>query len=236
MRVSEQIAFVTGANRGIGRAFVAELLARGADKVYAAVRDVQSVDQVLSEDPRIVVVSLDVTNAADVSRAARIATDVSVVVNNAGIVAFGSLVEGPVAEMRRQFDTNVFGALEVTRAFAPALTSRRGAVINVLSAVSWFSAPDNGAYCASKAAAWSITNGLRMELAPAGVLVQGLHFGAVDTNFAVGYDGPKISPEEVVRASLDGLEHGEIEVLVDPDSRAAKEALIGPPNAFAEPA
>lgn len=234
MRISDQVAFVTGANRGIGRAFVSEFLARGVRKIYVGVRDTHSIDRESSHDPRIEVVRLDVTNSDDISRAARAATDVSILVNNAGIVAFESLLDGSVAQMRRQFDTNVFGALEMTRAFAPALRSRQGAVVNVLSAAAWFSAPENGAYCASKSAAWSLTSGLRMELEPAGVLVQSLHFGAVETDFSSGYDGPKIGADEVARASLDGIEHDDVEVLVDSDARAAKEALTGPPNGFLE--
>ena len=234
MKVSDQIVFVTGANRGIGRAFISELLVRDVKKIYAGVRDIHSVDQQLSQDPRIEIVGLDVTNSDEVSRAARAATDASVLVNNAGIVAFDPLLDGSLAAMRQQFETNVFGVLEMSRAFAATLKSRQGAVVNILSAASWFSAPKNGAYCASKAAAWSITNGLRMELAPAGVLVQGVNFGAVDTDFSSGYDGPKIGSAEVARASLDGLERGDIEVLVDSDARMAKGALTGPPNAFVE--
>jgi NAD(P)-dependent dehydrogenase (short-subunit alcohol dehydrogenase family) len=235
VKITDHTFFVTGANRGIGRAFVAGLLDRGAQKVYAAVRDTTLVDEELRHDPRVHIVGVDVTDPDQVGAAARIASDTSVLVNNAGIVAFESLLDGSLATARRQFDTNVFGVLQTVRAFAPAMTSRCGAIINVLSAAAWFSAPDNGAYCASKAAAWSITNGLRVELAPRGILVQGLHFGAVDTDFAASYDGPKITAEQVVTASLDGLERGQIEVLVDSDARAAKHALTGPPNAVVAP-
>ena len=234
MKISDQVVFVTGANRGIGRAFVSEFLVRGAGMVYAGVRDTRTVDQQLARDPRVEIVRLDVTDPDEVARAAAQATDTSILVNNAGIVAFDSLLDGSVDAMRRQFETNVFGVLEVTRAFAPTLRARHGAVVNVLSAAAWFSAPQNGAYCASKAAAWSITNGLRMELEPAGVLVQSLHFGAVDTDFSSGYDGPKITADDVARAALDGLASDAAEVLVDPDARMAKAALTGPPNGFLE--
>jgi NAD(P)-dependent dehydrogenase (short-subunit alcohol dehydrogenase family) len=234
MKISDQVVFVTGANRGIGRAFVSEFLVRGAGKVYAGVRDTRTMDQQLARDPRVEIVRLDVTDPDEVARAAAQATDTSILVNNAGIVAFDSLLDGSVAAMRRQFETNVFGVLEMTRAFTPSLRARRGAVVNVLSAAAWFSAPQNGAYCASKAAAWSITNGLRMELEPAGVLVQSLHFGAVDTDFSAGYDGPKITVDDVARAALDGLASDAAEVLVDPDARMAKAALTGPPNGFLE--
>ncbi|BBY48516.1 short-chain dehydrogenase [Mycolicibacterium arabiense] len=234
MKISDQVVFVTGANRGIGRAFVSELLIRGVGKVYAGVRDPHAVDQQLAGDPRVEVVRLDVTDPDEVARAAAAATDTSILVNNAGIVTFESLLDGSVAEMRRQFETNVFGVLEMTRAFAPTVRARRGAVVNVLSAAAWFSAPLNGAYCASKAAAWSITNGIRTELEPAGVLVQSLHFGAVDTDFSSGYDGPKITADDVARAALDGLASDAPEVLVDAHARMAKAALTGPPNGFLE--
>lgn len=232
MRISGQTAFVTGANRGIGRAFVSGFLARGAGKVYAGVRDPLSIDAGLSDDPRVEVVRLDVTDRGEIARAADVAGDTTVLVNNAGAVAFESLLSGSLETARRLFDTNVFGPWELTRAFAPTLTASRGAVINVLSAIAWFSPPQNGAYGATKSAAWSLSNGLRSEFAPGGVLVQGLHFGAVDTDFSAGFDIPKISPEEVVRASLDGLEAGADEVLVDAESRAAKAALTGEPNGY----
>ncbi|WP_433869256.1 SDR family oxidoreductase [Saccharopolyspora sp. CA-218241] len=232
MRVNGQTAFVTGANRGIGRAFVSGLLARGADKVYAGVRDPLSIDAELSDDPRVEVVRLDVTDRNEITSASDVAGDTTILVNNAGAVVFESLLTGSLETARRLFDTNVFGPWELTRAFAPALRAWRGAVVNVLSAIAWFSPPQNGAYGATKSAAWSLSNGLRSELAPAGVLVQNLHFGAVDTDFSAGFDIPKISPEDVVRASLDGLEAGTAEVLVDPESRAAKAALSGEPNGY----
>ncbi|PSL08164.1 short-subunit dehydrogenase [Haloactinopolyspora alba] len=232
MRLSGQTAFVTGANRGIGRAFVSGFLARGASRVYAGVRDPLSIDDELSHDPRVEVVRLEVTDRGEITRAADVASDTTVLVNNAGAVAFESLLTGSLETARRLFDTNVFGPWELTRAFAPALRASRGAVVNVLSAIAWFSPPQNGAYGATKSAAWSLSNGLRSELAPAGVLVQGLHFGAVDTDFSAGFDIPKIAPEDVVRASLDGLEAGTAEVLVDTESRAAKAALTGEPNGY----
>ncbi|MFC7376102.1 SDR family oxidoreductase [Brachybacterium sp. GCM10030268] len=232
MRISGQTVFVTGANRGIGRAFVSGLLERGAGRVYAGVRDPLSVDTELSHDPRVEVVRLDVTARTEITEAAEVAGDTTILVNNAGAVAFESLLTGSLETARHLFDTNVFGPWELTRAFAPALRASRGAVVNVLSAIAWFSPPQNGAYGATKAAAWSLSNGLRSELAPAGVLVQGLHFGAVDTDFSAGFDIPKISPDDVVRASLDGLEAGTAEVLVDAESRAAKAALTGQPNDY----
>lgn len=234
MRINDQRVFVTGANRGIGRAFVSGFLDRGAHKVYAGVRNPDSVDPELREDPRVQIVRLDITEPNQIAAAAEIAADVSVLVNNAGGVVFGPLLSGSLNDARQLFETNVFGTWEMTRAFAPALSASHGAMINVLSAIAWFSPPQNGAYAATKSAAWSLTNGVREELASAGVLVQGLHFGAVDTDFAAGYDGPKISPEQVVRESLNGLEGDALEVLVGTDTHAVKAALIGHPNAYLE--
>ncbi|HIW98814.1 MAG TPA: SDR family NAD(P)-dependent oxidoreductase [Candidatus Nesterenkonia stercoripullorum] len=158
--------------------------------------------------------------------------DVTVLVNNAGAVSFGSLLTGPLDDAHAMFRTNVFGPWEMTRVFAPALAASGGAMVSVLSAIAWFSPPQNGAYAATKAAAWSLTNGLRMGLESAGVLVQGLHFGAVDTDFAAGYDGTKIAPGQVVNASLEGLEAEAPEVLVDAESRNTKAALSGAPGEY----
>lgn len=233
MRIKGQTAFVTGANRGIGRAFVSGFLERGASRVYAGVRDPRSIDAELSRNQRVDVIRLDVTDPTEIARASGTAGDTTILVNNAGAVAFEPLLTGSLETARGLFDTNVFGPWELTQAFAPALRASHGAVVNVLSAIAWFSPPQNGAYGATKSAAWSLSNGLRSELAPDGVQVQNLHFGAVDTDFSAGFDIPKISPEKVVRASLDGLETDVAEVLVDAESRAAKAALSGEPNGYA---
>lgn len=233
MDIEGQTVFVTGANRGIGRAFVEEFLARRVSKVYAGARNPDAVDPGLSADPRVEVVPVDITDASRVAQARKAAPDVSVLVNNAGVTAFDSLLTGSFDTTRAMFETNVYGSLQVARAFAPILKDNNGAMVNVLSAGAWFSAPNNGAYGAAKSALWSITNGIRMELADSGVLVQGLHFGAVDTDFSAGYDGPKIAAHDVARASVDGIRDGAVEVLVDDASRAAKAALAEEPNAYA---
>ncbi|MGO2034977.1 MAG: SDR family oxidoreductase [Brevibacterium sp.] len=232
MRVNNQTAFVTGGNRGIGREFVRALLERGAAQVYAGVRDPRSVDEEMAHDPYIEIVPLDVTDSHQIASAAELASDTAILINNAGAVSFGSLLNDPVDDARRLFETNVFGPWEMTRAFAPALIAAHGAVVNVLSGISWFSPPQNGAYAATKSAAWSLTNGLRAELNDHEVDVQALHFGAVDTDFSAGYDGPKISANEVVTACLDGLESGQDEVLVDAGTHALKASLSGPPNGY----
>jgi NAD(P)-dependent dehydrogenase (short-subunit alcohol dehydrogenase family) len=229
MRIEGSVALVTGAGRGIGAEFVRQLGERGAARVYAGVRDVRTVQ------PRagVEALPLDVTDQAQVAAAVARAGDVQVLVNNAGIVAVQPLVGGDLALMRREFDTNVFGLLRVSAAFAPVLAANGGgAIVNVLSAVSWFSAPGTGSYSASKAAAWSLTDGLRVELAGRDTQVLALHMGPVDTDMGaqVGSGLEMISPAEVVAAALDGLEAGAAEVLTDDLTRSFKAGLSADPT------
>jgi NAD(P)-dependent dehydrogenase (short-subunit alcohol dehydrogenase family) len=226
MDVKSSTALVTGANRGLGRAIVDELLARGAAKVYAGARDPQSVDAL---DPRVVPVRLDVTDADSIYAASALATDVDLVVNNAGI-SDGTSVFGPdgVESLRRQLETNTLGPLQVTRAFAPTLEANGGgAVVNVLSVLSWVTFPSTSGYSASKAAAWSITNASRGELRAQGTQVLGVHVGYLDTDMAAHVDGPKTDPADLARQVLDALESGADEVLGDDLSRGVKAALSG---------
>ncbi|WP_144720399.1 SDR family oxidoreductase [Agrococcus jejuensis] len=229
MQIRESVAVVTGANRGIGAEFVRQLLERGATKVYAGARDASTI---AIDDPRVVPVTLDVTSAADVEAVAALATDATIVVSNAGISSAIPLVTGDLDGIRREFETNAFGPLRMARAFAPTLAAAGGgAVLNVLSASSWASFPGATTYGASKAAAWSITDGLRLELAEQGTLVTGLHMGLVDTDMTAAYDAPKITVAQVVTAALDGLEHGDVEVLADEPAKAAKASLALEPTA-----
>ncbi|KQO81677.1 MULTISPECIES: SDR family oxidoreductase [unclassified Frigoribacterium] len=228
MDIQDQVALVTGANRGIGRTFVEELLARGARKVYATARRPEAIDI-----PGVEVVRLDLTDPASVTAAAEIAQDVTLVVNNAGISTGAGLLTGDMTEIRREMDTHYFGTLGVIRAFAPVLAANGGGgIVNILSALSWFAAPGSGGYAAAKAAEWNMTNALRLELAGQGTLVQGVHLGAADTDIMAGYDGPKIDPRDVARAALDGVAAGEIEVVVDDWSRMVKDSLSADPKAF----
>jgi NAD(P)-dependent dehydrogenase (short-subunit alcohol dehydrogenase family) len=228
MDIQDQVALVTGANRGIGRTFVEELLARGARKVYATARRPEAIDI-----PGVEVLRLDLTDPASVTAAAEAAQDVTLVVNNAGISTGAGLLTGDMAEIRREMDTHYFGTLGVIRAFAPVLAANGGGgIVNILSALSWFAAPGSGGYAAAKAAEWNMTNALRLELAGQGTLVQGVHLGAADTDIMAGYDGPKIDPRDVARAALDGVAAGEIEVVVDDWSRMVKDSLSADPKAF----
>ena len=227
MKISGSVALVTGSNRGMGRHFAEQLLERGAAKVYATARDTERVDL-----PGAEVLRLDLTDPASVAAAASAASDVTLLVNNAGI-ATGTNLLGDVNKIRLEMETHYFGTLSVVRAFAPVLAAGGGgAIVNVLSALSWFSYDGANAYAAAKAAEWSMTNGIRLELAGQGTQVTGIHVGAVDTDIMADYDGPKADPAEVVRSALDGLEAGKIEVLVDEWSAMIKATLAGDPADF----
>ena len=217
-----QTVLVTGANRGIGREFVRQLLDRGVAKVYAAARDPQTI---VADDPRLVSLQLDVTDAGSVTRAAEIAQDVSVVVNNAGIARGASVLDPDTATLRSELETNLFGPLAVTSAFADRLAQRSGVVINIASVTSWLPV---GTYGVSKAALWSATDSMRLELEPRGVQVVGVHVGYVDTDMSAGIDAAKSDPADVVRQVLDGVEKGDVEILADEFTRAVRASLHQP--------
>jgi NAD(P)-dependent dehydrogenase (short-subunit alcohol dehydrogenase family) len=230
MDITDQTALVTGANRGIGREFVLELLERGATKVWATARRPETLD---FDDDRVVPLRLDLTDHESVVAAAAAAHDVTLLVNNAGIATGASLVTGDLADAHREMDTHFWGTLDVIREFAPVLAANGGgAVVNVLSALSWFAATGSGAYAAAKAAEWNMTNAVRLELASQGTLVQGVLLGAADTDITAAWDGPKIDPRDVPRSSFDGLAAGEIEVVVDDWTAMVKTALAGDRAAF----
>ncbi|MFB7124119.1 SDR family NAD(P)-dependent oxidoreductase [Kitasatospora xanthocidica] len=215
-------ALVTGGRRGLGRAFTAELLARGAKKVYATARTPDT-----SEDPRVEVLALDVTDDASVAALAARADDVDIVFNNAGVLYPAPLLSADLALVRDTFETNVLGPLRIAQAFAPVLAARGGgALVDIHSLLSWGAGA--GAYGASKAALWSLTNSLRLELAAQRTQVVGVHLGFADTEMVAAVPVDKIPPAEVARAVLDGVERGEHEVLVDDATRALKAALSGP--------
>ena len=230
MNITDQTALVTGANRGIGKQFVLELLERGASKVYATARRPETLD---FDDSRVVPLQLDLLDEDSIVAVASAASDVTLLVNNAGISTGALLVTGDPAEIRREMDTHFWGTLGMIRAFAPVLGGNGGgAIVNVLSALSWFAAPGAGAYAAAKAAEWNMTNGVRLELAAQGTFVQGVLLGAADTDIMAGYDGPMIDPRDVPRAALDGLAAGSIEVVVDDWTAMVKASLAGDPAEF----
>lgn len=219
-------ALVTGANRGIGRHLAAQLLERGAT-VYAAARRPETLDL-----PGARPVALDITDPDAVAAAAELAGDVDLLVNNAGI-STGAQLLGDLDGVRAEMDVNFWGTLAMVRAFAPVLAANGGgAVVNVASALSWFAAPGAGAYAVSKAANWNMSNALRLELAGQGTQVTSVHLGLADTDMARGLDAPKTDPADVARMTLDAVEAGAFEVVVDDWSAMVKASLAQDPRAF----
>jgi NAD(P)-dependent dehydrogenase (short-subunit alcohol dehydrogenase family) len=228
MEINNSVALVTGANRGLGRAFAQRLLERGARKVYATARRPETVDL-----PGVEVLALDVTDPASVRAAAAAAPDVSLLVNNAGIQTGTNLVTGSLEAVRLELETNTLGPLTLVRELAPALARNGGgAIVNILSAMSWFGTPNGHAYHLTKAAAWAMTNSVRMELADQGTLVTGVHLGLADTDMSAGWPVDKISPTDLADAALDGVEAGSAEVLADQWSRDVKSRLTLTPEEF----
>ncbi|PSK96753.1 short-subunit dehydrogenase [Murinocardiopsis flavida] len=221
------VVLVTGANGGIGTQFVNEALARGASKVYATARRPRNWD-----DERIVPLRLDITDRASVHEVVEAAGDVTVLVNNAGAsVSSPGILTHTDEEIRTNVETNFLGPLFLTRAFAPILSAKRGSVvIDIHSLLSWYAVA--GIYSATKAALWSATNSLRLELAPEGVHVVGVHVGYVDTPMAAHSTGPKTDPADLVRAVFDATEAGQYEVLADEGSAQVKAGLSAPVEAL----
>lgn len=233
MKIENSVAFVTGANRGLGLAFAKELVARGASKVYAGVRNPEGVNI-----PGVIAIRLDVSDPASVAAAVAQAGDVTLLVNNAGIARLlPSMLDPGLEEAAREiFETNYYGVMHVSLAFAPVLKANGGgAIVNVLSDAAWVAAPFLSAYAASKAAAWSFTNSLRIELHDQGISVQGLHVGFIDTDLTHGFDVPKVQPSDVVIQSLDGVEAGLKEVLADQGTRTIKASLSTGQAAYLNP-
>ncbi|MDH6279942.1 NAD(P)-dependent dehydrogenase (short-subunit alcohol dehydrogenase family) [Rhodococcus sp. LBL1] len=209
MKIEGSVVLVTGAGGGLGREFVRQFLERGAIKVYAAAR--KDLDWT---DDRVQPLRLDVTDSGSISAAAEAAPDVTVLVNNAGVVGPRSLLTSPIADIRDTFETNVFGPLQLTRAFAPTLAAAGGgAIVDVHSVLSWLATP--GAYSPSKAAFWGLTNALRLELADQGTQVLGAHLGYADTPMTAGLDVPKSDPVVIVARILDALAAGSDEADAD---------------------
>lgn len=225
MKIENAVVLVTGANRGIGLEFARALLARGARKVYAAARDPATVTLA-----GVQALQLDVTNAEQIAAAAHQAADVTLLINNAGIAQPGGfLAQDSEAVARRIFETNFFGMLNMSKAFAPVLKANGGgALINVLSVASWLNGSELAAYSASKSAAWSLTNSLRHELAAQKTQVLGLHMAYVDTDLTRGFDVQKSSAEDIVQRALDGLEAGADEVLADTLTQQVRQGLAAP--------
>jgi NAD(P)-dependent dehydrogenase (short-subunit alcohol dehydrogenase family) len=221
MNIQDSTVLVTGANRGIGKAFADALLDRGARKVYAAVRDVTTVT-----DPRLVPIQLDVADPDRVAAVARELDDVQLVVNNAGVLHVAVPLSASLDTARVELETNYLSLVSMTQAFAPVLERNGGgAFINMLSVFSWVATPLLTTYSASKAAAWSFTNAARIVLKRQGTQVVGVYAGPVDTNMTAAIDLEKIPPTTVATSALDALEADEPEAVVDDYSRSIKAGL-----------
>jgi NAD(P)-dependent dehydrogenase (short-subunit alcohol dehydrogenase family) len=222
MKISRSVALVTGANRGLGQVYARELVARGAGKVYGAARNPAAVTE-----PGVLPIALDITNPDRVAQVAAQCADVTLLVNNAGVLKYSTFTGAPGLDAARaEMETNYFGTLSMCRAFAPVLAANGGgAIINMLSVTSFYSNPFDASYGASKAAAWALTNGVRLELHHQHTLVVAVHASFIDTDMAALTDAPKDTPESVARQALDAVEAGQIEVLTDERTRTVKAEL-----------
>ncbi|MER6568818.1 SDR family oxidoreductase [Streptomyces sp. NPDC001093] len=224
--IQDAVVLVTGGSRGLGKAVVESLYTRGAKKVYATARDPRTVTH-----PDAVALALETTDPASVAAAAEQAQDVTILVNNAAGAVSASFLDSPVEDIRREFEVNFYGPLSVARAFVPVIERNGGGhILNVHSVLSWIALA--GSYSASKAALWSMTNSLRLDLRPRGIGVTGLHVGYIDTDLAAHVDAPKVTPQSVAEQALDGIESGAFEVLADDRTRQVKAGLAADPSAL----
>ncbi|MEU8258485.1 SDR family oxidoreductase [Micromonospora inaquosa] len=222
MKIAGSTALVTGANRGLGRQLAAELLTRGAT-VYAGARNPDSVDL-----PGVTPVRLDITDPASVATAAKLAGDVNLLINNAGVDNRADLLDGDLDLIRLELETHYLGTLSMIRSFAPVIAGNGGGtILNVLSVLSWVNFPLHGSYGAAKSAEWAMTNALRLQLADRGVRVAGLHVGYLDTDMAATVTGPKSDPAVIARLAVDGVEADAYEIVADDVSRRVQAGFPG---------
>jgi NAD(P)-dependent dehydrogenase (short-subunit alcohol dehydrogenase family) len=218
MKIDGSTALVTGANRGLGRAFVQALRDAGCIRVYAAARTIEGA----ARDAVVEPVRLDITKSEQVSSAAAQCGDVDILINNAGIARFVPVLGAPTMDdARLEIETNYLGTLAMCRAFAPVLKRNGGGVlVNMLSVVSFFNAPMQGSYCASKAAEWSLTKAVRFELRAQGTLVIGVYAGYINTDMIANLDAPKSNTADIAARVLEGIARGTEDILADERSRA----------------
>lgn len=229
MNFKDSVVLVTGANRGLGKAIAQAAVKAGARKVYAAARNPASVD-IAGVTP----IKLDVTNTADIAAAVQAIPDLTILVNNAGISTGAGVTSANALQAARdELEVNFFAPLAVSHAFAPTLgRNGGGAIINILSALSWISLPSTGTYSASKAAAWALSNGLRGELRAQNTQVLSAHMGYMDTDMTAGIDAPKSAPADIAAAIVTALQANEDEVLTDAISQQVKAGFAAPRSAY----
>jgi NAD(P)-dependent dehydrogenase (short-subunit alcohol dehydrogenase family) len=222
MKISGSTALVTGANRGLGRAFVEALRQAGCAKIYAASRNADS-----ETSGSVVPIRLDITNAVQVAAAAARCNDVDLLINNAGVARFKPALGAPAMDdARLEMETNYFGTLAMCRAFAPVLKKNGGgAIVNMLSVVSFYNTPMQGTYCASKAAEWSLTKAVRFELLRQNTQVISVYAGYIDTDMTADIGAAKSSPAAIATAVMAGIDAGSEDILADERSRSVFAAL-----------
>lgn len=222
MFIKDSVVFITGANRGLGLELAKAALKAGAKKVYGGARDPSTVTLA-----GVVPVKLEVTSAADIAAAVQAAGDVSIVINNAGIDIGSGVAEAKAdATLRAEMEVNVYAPLAISQAFAPVLAANGGgAIVNILSALSWVNMTRHGTYSITKSAAWSLTNGLRVELAAQKTQVVGVHVGYMDTGMTDGIAAPKVSPADVAATIIAAVDAGDEEVLADGTAQYVKANL-----------
>jgi NAD(P)-dependent dehydrogenase (short-subunit alcohol dehydrogenase family) len=222
MFIKDSVVFITGANRGLGLELAKAALKAGAKKVYGGARDPSAVTLA-----GVVPVKLEVTSAADIAAAVQAAGDVTIVINNAGIDIGSGVAEAKAdATLRAEMEVNVYAPLAISQAFAPVLAANGGgAIVNILSALSWVNMTRHGTYSITKSAAWSLTNGLRVELAAQKTQVVGVHVGYMDTGMTDGIAAPKVSPADVAATIIAAVDAGDEEVLADGTAQYVKANL-----------
>lgn len=226
--IQGSVVLITGAGGAIAQALIAALNARGAAKIYAAARDISGI----AASPHLVPIKMDVTSDEDVAKAAAVATDVTLLINNAGVNHNTSFMTAPSLAMARdEIEANYLAPLRVTRAFVPALTANHGAVLNLLTILARVNLPFMGSYCASKAAGLSLTQGLRGELASQGIRVAAALPGAIDTRMTAMLTIPKMTTADAAAEILDGFEAGEEEIYVGEMARGLAQGLAHDPKA-----
>lgn len=202
------VAIVTGANRGIGKELITALQEQEADRIYACARDESRLSEAVALDPqKIIPLALDITSESSIQAAVARCQDVTLLINNAGVGYDAGLIAAPdLSHARKEMETNYFGTLMMCRAFAPVLKQNGGgAMINTLSSLALSNLPFRGSYSASKAAALSMTQGIRAELTAQGTLVVAVLPGTVDTDFSKNSDNPKTAPATVAKAALQAV-------------------------------
>jgi len=218
MNFDDKIVLVTGANRGIGKEITSALLKRGVKKIYAASRDIAKLPDF--NDSRIKPVTLDITNREQITAAAKVASDIDILINNAGIAAFASLLDSPLDELENDMNTNYYGTLNMIREFVPLLEKKESSsIVNLVTIGAFVNFPILGGYCASKSALFSLSQGIRIELAPKNISVHTINPGPIDTDMAEKFESDKTSPTITAENIIVALEAGETDIFPDPNGK-----------------